>query len=181
MDDLTQLAKLIKKRNLLECEITTLIGRPAILGHIGEYIASKIFHINLEESATHKGSDGRFSGGVLDGRTVNIKWYARREGLLDINPNALPDYYLVLTGPKSFAMSSRGQTRPWIIESVFLFDTRSIIAELERTSVKIGIASSIQQEQWRKAEIFPQHNNNALQLSEEQHKILALFGPIVEG
>jgi hypothetical protein len=73
MDDLTQLADLIKKRNSLERQITALIGRPAQIGHIGEYIASRIFRIVLEESASHKSMDGRFSDGPLKGGTVNIK------------------------------------------------------------------------------------------------------------
>ena len=99
MDDLIQLADLIKKRNSLEHEITELIRRPAQIGHIGEYIASRIFHIALEESASRKSIDGRFSDEPLKGCTVNIKWYAMREGLLDITPGAPPDYYLVLAGP----------------------------------------------------------------------------------
>jgi len=28
--------------------------------------------------------DGRFSSGALQGRTVNVKWYLKREGLLDV-------------------------------------------------------------------------------------------------
>jgi hypothetical protein len=175
MNNLLNLAELIKKRNSLEEDITALIGRPADLGHIGEFIASKVFRITLHESATHKGSDGYFSDGALEGRTVNIKWYARREGLLDINPDALPDYYLVLTGPKAFAVSSRGKTRPWIIENVFLFEAHALVEELKQNGVKIGIAASLQQNLWAKAEIHPLHNNAALQLSEEQHIALALF------
>ncbi len=108
MDDLTQLADLIKKRNLLEREITALVGRPAEIGHIGEYIASRVFHIALEESASHKSIDGRFRDGPLKDRTVNIKWYARREGLLDITPDALPDCYLVLTYVCQFSGSFGG-------------------------------------------------------------------------
>jgi hypothetical protein len=107
MDDLTQLAGLIRRRNLLEREITALVGRPAQIGHVGEYIASRIFHVTLEESASHKSIDGRFGAGPLQGRTVNIKWYAMQEGLLDITPEAPPDFYLVLTGPKTGAMPSR--------------------------------------------------------------------------
>lgn len=101
MNNLEQLAELIRKRNALEREIKALIGRPAAIGHIGEYIAATVFDIALEESATQKGIDGHFTDGPLKDRTVNIKWYARREGLLDITPDGLPDYYLVLTGPKS--------------------------------------------------------------------------------
>lgn len=56
MDDLIQLAELIKKRNLLERKLTTIIARPAELGHIGKFIASKIFHIKLEEATTHTGT-----------------------------------------------------------------------------------------------------------------------------
>lgn len=175
MDDLAQLAELIKKRNALEREITVLIGRPAEIGHIGEYIASKVFRIALEESASHKSIDGHFRDGSLKERTVNIKWYAQREGVLDITPDVLPDYYLVLTGPKSGAMTSRGQARPWTIENAFLFEAQPLVDELKRRGVKIGVATSVRQHFWANAEIYPAHRNDQLELSEDQCEALALF------
>jgi hypothetical protein len=175
MDDLAHLAELINKRNLLEREITALIGRPAEIGHIGEYIASRIFHITLVESASHKSIDGHFNIEPLKGRSVNIKWYAKLESALDITPDSLPDYYLVLTGPKSNAMTSRGRVRPWIIENVFLFDAPILVDELKRSGLKIGIATSVRQQFWAKAEIYPAQRNDALELSELQHTALMLF------
>ena len=91
-DELARLADLVKRRNALECEITELIARPASIGHIGEFIASRIFNISLQHSASSKGIDGHFNDGTLKNRSVNIKWYAMREGLLDITPDFLPDY-----------------------------------------------------------------------------------------
>jgi len=181
MDDLTQLAELIKKRNLLEREITALIGRPAEIGHIGEYIASRVFHIALKESASYKSIDGHFSNEPLKECTVNVKWYARREGVLDITPDALPDYYLVLTGPKSGAMTSRGQVRPWTIANVFLFDAQTLVDELKRSGLKIGVATSVRQHLWAKAEIYPAQRNDALELSKQQHEALMLFSSGVGG
>jgi hypothetical protein len=175
MDKLIQLAELIEKRNLLEQEITAIIGRPADIGHIGEYVASKIFNIALEQSASYKAIDGRFSDGILEGRSVNIKWYALQEGLLDITPDALPDYYLVLTGPKSGAGTSRRHSRPWAIEGVFLFDAQDLVARLRHRGLKIGIATSVRQQLWREAEIYPLQNNDLLNLSAEQRKALTLF------
>lgn len=176
VDDLTQLADFIKKRNLLERKITALINRPAAIGHLGEYIASKIFHIALEESASHKSSDGCFGDGLLKGRTVNIKWYAMREGLLDVTPDAPPpDYYLILAGPKSNTMTSRGRVRTWVIEEVFLFNAHDLVTRLRASGVKIGIASSVAQQLWEEAEIYPNQRNTGLILSEEQRKLLASF------
>lgn len=175
MEDLIQLAKLIDTRNRTERDITALIGRPAAIGHIGEYIASRVFTIVLEESASHKGSDGYFSDGPLKGQTVNIKWYALQEGILDINSVSLPDYYLVLTGLKSAMMTSRGRVRPWTIERVFLFDAQSLMIELKRAGVKIGIATSVRQYLWERAEIYPANRNDALHLSQTQRDMLALF------
>jgi hypothetical protein len=140
VNDLEQLANLIKKRNLLENEITALIGRPAQIGHIGEHIAAEVFKIALEESASQKGIDGHFIDEPLAGRSVNVKWYAKREGLLDIT-HSPPDYFLVLTGPKSKTMNSRGQVRPWLIESVFLFEANSLVTQLRNRKVAIGIAT----------------------------------------
>ena len=47
-------------------------------------------------SAAAAAIDGHFRSGLLEGRTVNIKWYLNREGLLDTSESDLLDYYLVL-------------------------------------------------------------------------------------
>jgi len=176
MNELEQLANLIKKWNLIEQDISTIIGRPAQIGHLGEFIASEVFDIDLEISASRKGIDGRFKEGILKGKTVNIKWYTIREGLLDITPGFLPDYYLVLAGPKSPAMSSRGKIRPWKIANVYLFDVPSLVDELQKRGVKIGIATSVREEQWNRAEIYPLSKRGTFQITNEQSKKLALFG-----
>src|SRR5947209_6336090 len=130
MDSLIQLAALLNQRNAIDEKIAKLIDRPALTGHIGEYIASLAFDIRLAVSATNKHSDGHFMQGQLEGKTVNIKFYAKQENLLDIPsftgtpPITLPDYYLVLTGVKSAAISSRSTHRPLTIESVFLFQSK---------------------------------------------------------
>ncbi len=80
MQDMRDLAKLIRDRNSIARRITEIIDRPAQIGHIGEYIASKVFDIRLEESAVTKGFDGAFSSGPLHGQTVNIKFTANERG-----------------------------------------------------------------------------------------------------
>lgn len=67
--------------------------------------------------------------GTLQGKTVNIKWYLKREGLLDLTAAEVLDYYLVMTGPAGAAASSRGGSRPWRIENVYLFDARRLLAD----------------------------------------------------
>lgn len=177
MDDLIQLANYIKERNQTELRISELIDRPAAIGHIGEYIASKIFHIKLEESASHKGSDGFFEDGQLKRRSVNIKWYAMREGLLDINADASgrPDFYLVLAGPKSAQMTSKGAPRPWVVESVFLFDASDLASRLLESGRKLGVAASVAQSFWEEAEIYPRQQSKLLELSPDQRRLLELF------
>ncbi|WP_442853014.1 hypothetical protein [Bacillus sp. UNC41MFS5] len=64
------------------------------MGHTGEYIASKIFEIELVESTSNKGIDGFFSG-LLSGKSVNIKFYTKQECLLDITPNFHGIYKLI--------------------------------------------------------------------------------------
>jgi hypothetical protein len=96
---------------------------------IPEWIAAQVFGIELEASAVAAGIDGRFGPGPLQGQTVNIKWYLKREGLLDTTESTALDYYLVLTGPPATAASSRGTTRPWSIQAVFLFDARQLRSE----------------------------------------------------
>ena len=176
VENLGKLAQAIKQKNVADNEIARITGRPAERSHTGEYIVARIFNIALQESAAHKGTDGHFVAGKLAGKTVNIKWYGKQEGILDINPQKLPDLYLVMTGPKSGAMSSRGTTRLWLISYVYLFDAAGLIEILKRRGVKIGIATSVPRESWDKSEIYPTACNSRLVLSDEQRKQLTLFG-----
>ena len=93
------MADLIARRNEIETEIAALTGRPSLPGHLAEWIAAEIFAIDLEASAVARAIDGRFASGPLAGSTVNIKWYGKREGLLDVMEDPSLDYHLVLTGP----------------------------------------------------------------------------------
>lgn len=113
------MAVLLAERNEIEERLARLLGRPASAGAVGEWIAARVFDIRLEDAANNRGFDGRFTNGPLAGRSVNIKLYGRRD-LLDITPAALPDYYLVLTGPRSDGASTRGTHVPIQIAGVYL-------------------------------------------------------------
>ena len=169
------LAHLIRQRNAAETEISTLTGRPASIGHLGEYIAARIFNIALLPSASNKALDGHFMDGPLAGRSVNVKWYARHEGVLDITPDVLPDYYLVMAGPKLTAALARTIVRPWLIQSVYLFDVPQLIQQLLPAGVALGIATSVRKDYWTRAEIYPRPTNPLLPLTDEQQEALALF------
>jgi hypothetical protein len=171
-----QLAELIRERNELATRISAVIQRPCQIGHLGEFIAAAVFNIALEESATAKAIDGRFLDGPFAGKTVNIKWYAKRENLLDITPETLPDYYLVLAGPKSPATNSRGEVRPWLIDSVHLFEADALVTSLEERGVKIGVATSVRQTAWEQNEVYPRRADDIMHVSDEQRRILKLFG-----
>jgi len=175
LDQLTKLAVLIRQRNEVETAITSIIGRPMALGHLGEYIAATIFNIRLEKSAAARAIDGVFRDGSLMGRTVNVKWYPKQENLLDITPAKLPDIYLVLTGPSSAAMSSRGLSRPWRFDTVFCFDAPKLVTALRKAGVKVGVAASVRRVFWDAAEIYPVQTSSLLPVSDEQRKLLALF------
>jgi hypothetical protein len=127
--------------------------------------------------ATARAIDGRFRSGTLQGFTVNIKWYLKREGLLDMSESDQLDYYLVLTGPTSGAVSLRGATRPWCIEAVFLFDARQLRAEQVERGVELGIASSVLKRQWTAAEIYPVAMSPLLPVTPRQADMLGLFCP----
>jgi hypothetical protein len=181
---LARIAALLHERNSIDAELAGLIQRPMTSGHLGEWIAAQIFNIELEASAAAAGIDGRFRSGPLQNRTVNIKWYLKREGLLDTTESAELDFYLVLTGPAAGASSSRGTTRPWCIEAVFLFDARQLRSEQITRGVKRGVASSVIKSQWAAAEIYPSPANALLtvtQLQEEQLKPFALTAISVSG
>jgi hypothetical protein len=139
------------------------------------WIAAQVFDIELEASAVATGIDGHFRSGPLQGRTVNVKWYLKREGLLDTTEADALDFYLVLTGPPSAATSSRGATRPWCIEGVFLFDARQLRAEQIMRGVKRGVASSVIKQQWKAAEIYPSAASTQLIVTAQQADQLKLF------
>lgn len=97
-------------------------------------------------------------------------WYARQEGMLDITPESLPDFYLVMTGLKTAVTSSRGKTRPWTIEFVYLFEARPLVTQLQQYEVKLGMATSVRQALWQAVEIYPVQHNSLLVLSDEQQQ-----------
>lgn len=173
MTDLTSLAGLLRERNAIDERISQIIKRPMTSGHAGEWIASRIFDLELVPSAANPAYDGRFKSGPLVDKTVNVKWYLKQDGLLDMTVSPAPDYYLVMTGPRTTLGDAA--TRPWRVSTVYLFDARSLLAEQQLHGVKIGVATSVRQATWAAAEIHPNTVSEALVLSPEQHQQLALF------
>lgn len=174
--DLEKLSRLLTEMNSLGNRISEITHRPATIGHTGEYIASRVFDIELESSAAAKGHDGVFMSGKLAGSVVNIKWYGKLEHMLDLNPEAVPDYYLVMTGPKSQLQSSRGGIRPWVINYTFLFHGPELLTDLKTRGVKIGMATSVQKHKWQAAEIFPNQRNMFFRMTNEQMEMIFQFG-----
>ncbi len=179
MIDLQGLASFIKIRNVVDEEIARTIGRPAHAGHIGEYVASAIFDIELMENAAHKAIDGHFRSGSLGGRSVNIKYGTRKDGLMNLvaslDPMHHPDDYLVLAGPSVGAISSRGLSAPWVIQQVFLFESTELLSKLATKGVKLGVGTSIRSALWSEAMIYPDPVNSRLAITDEQKQALQLF------
>jgi hypothetical protein len=173
--ELAELAALLRERNALDTRLGRLLNRPVNTGSIGEWIAARIFDVELESAANVAGYDGHFTTGALAGRTVNAKMYTKQEWMLDINPNTPLDYYLVFTGPKGAPVSSRGTLRPFCIDAVFLFDAHRLHGELGERGVKIGVATSVRVAQWNQAQIYPDANNSLLLVSERQRSQLEMF------
>ncbi|WP_152366101.1 hypothetical protein [Microlunatus speluncae] len=173
--ELVRLAELLGMRNLIDERIGRLIDRPMTSGHAGEWIAARIFDIDLNENAAAKAIDGQFRSEALANKSVNIKWYLKRDGILDLSEPATPDYYLVLTGPKMTARDER-TVRPWRIDSVYLFESQQLLSELRARGAKIGVASGVREAQWHQAEIYPTATNSTLVVTGEQRRLLTLFG-----
>ncbi|SOC49331.1 hypothetical protein SAMN05660748_2052 [Blastococcus aggregatus] len=174
---LRRVADLLDERNRVDGEIAALIQRPMTSGHLGEWIAAEIFDIALEKSATSAALDGYFRSGPLQHRSVNVKWYLQREGIVDLTSPTVPDDYLVMTGPTSAATSSHGRKRPWRIDSVYLFDATQLRDDLVARGRKVGTASSVRAELWAQAEIYPEPANSRWVLTEDQVEALRLFTP----
>jgi len=174
VSELEDLAELVKQLNDIGRRISALTTRPPIMGNVGEFIASRIFGIDLHRAANNAGSDGQFRDGSLGGKSVNIKWYARLE-TLDINPAAVPDTYLVLSGPRATATTKK-HIRPWVITHVYLFDAPTLHAELKARGVKLQVGASLLREQWDRAEVYPEARSLLYSLSDDQRSALGLFG-----
>ncbi len=174
MSDLPQLASLIKSRNTIEGKIAALIGQPAQVQAVGEYIASVIFGIALDRIRMHKSSDGHFTRGPLAGKTVDVQWHIRHDGTIHLKTDPLPDYYLVFAGLKE-AVIQRSLSIPWVIESVYLFHSAELFNALRERGVQVGTGTSVTGPLWERAEVYPVQRNSSLILSEEERAMLALF------
>jgi hypothetical protein len=173
LSDLSWLASLMKSRNTIDAKIATMVGRTAQAGNVGEYIAAMIFKIALDETGKARGYDGRFTHGPLTGQTVDVQWHLKHDGQLNLRIDALPDYYLVLTGPQTTAPA---HASPWLITSIFLFNARDLLNALGERGVQIGSGTSVTGPLWERAEIFPRAQDHRFVLSEEEKTMLALFG-----
>jgi hypothetical protein len=178
MLNLEQLAELLKQRNGIDREMSTLIGRPPHSQHIAEYVAAAVFDIDLHASAVMKAHDGVLQTGPLAGQTVNVKYGSRRDGTLDLveslDPSNHPDVYLVLTGPTVGAISSRGVAADWVIHAVYLFPARNLLATLASRNMHPGTATSIRRDLWDAAMIYPEARNTQWQLSKRQRDYLSI-------
>jgi hypothetical protein len=96
---LLQLAELLRIRNELDARISQVTGRSARPGDVGEFIASRVFDIELAATATQAGYDGRFRSRPLAGRTVDIKTYGDAFGGLGMSAHAC-EFYLILSGSR---------------------------------------------------------------------------------
>ena len=107
---------------------------------------------------------------------MNVKWYGKRTGVLDINPHGVPDYYLVMTGPKAAAGNARGQTLPWVITEVFLFDASALVERLRGAGRTPGVATSVRQHEWEAARVHPATAIDVpMTLTEAEREALKLF------
>ena len=110
------------------------------------------------------------------GRSVNIKCYTKQAGFVDISQGDLPDFYLVLAGPRSASSSSVGSVRPWVISSAHVFGASDLVVDLRARGLFIGIGSSVRRELWDECEVYPHARSRLLELSPGQREMLGLFG-----
>lgn len=175
MSDLARLAQLVRARNTVESNIANLLRCSVNLNDIGEYIAATIFGITLIPSTHHSEFAGIFAHDHLAGKTVDIQWYPRREGFMNVHSQPAPDFYLVFAGPRQESSTTRALVNPWLITSVHLFESNELLAALHERGVQIGSHTSIINQFWERSEIFPQARNTILTLTDEQRQLLRLF------
>lgn len=80
-----------------------------------------------------------------------------------------------MTGPRASTATVASKRRPWVIDSVYLFDMRGIVGTLQAAGVGVGVASSVRKHLWEAARIHPTANNTRLIITPEQRSLLELF------
>lgn len=115
---------------------------------------------------------------MLAGKTVNAKWYLKREGILDMTEAPKLDYYLVLAGPKARTADVK-TARAWGSMRCTSFDSQQLLAPLRSRGVRIGVASSIREPQWLEGEIYLSASNDALSATDQQRQALARLGALI--
>lgn len=176
MSKLSRLAELLRAHNTVESNIANLLECEVDLGSVGGQIAATIFGIRLIPTSSPNGLVGIFTNQALMGKTVDVRWYPRREGFLSIHTDPAPDYTLVLAGPKLDPNEARALVNPWIITSVYLFRMPDLLNALRARGVRVGPRVSINSHLWEQNEIFPVQHSSTLVLTDEQRDMLKLFG-----
>ena len=67
VEQIVRIAELLRARDSIDAEIAVITGRLMTSGHLGEWIASRVFDIELEPSAAAAAIDGRFRSGAFRG------------------------------------------------------------------------------------------------------------------
>jgi hypothetical protein len=175
-ESVTAVARLIRQRNEMDGEITRIINRPVVGGHLAAWLANELFDVDLEPVGSADTLDGRFTSGALATRTVNIQWIGERNGYFDTTSSDQPDFRLVFTGPKALALTREGVVRAMRIDGCYLFDDRLLRAQQLARGASVGAPSSVPAAEWEAAEIFPRPNNPLLRVDPEAVRLLDLFG-----
>src|SRR5437588_5155010 len=143
MNNLPQLASLLKSRDAIDYKIATIIGHPTQVQSVGEYIASVIFGIALTRKiVVHKNSDGHFVRGPLAGQTVDVQWRTKHDGILHLKTDPLPDYYLVFVRSKD-ATAVHSLSIPWVIESAHRSHSAEQLRSLRERVVHLWTRTTI--------------------------------------
>lgn len=180
VNDLTHLADLIRIRNFVNSSISKIINHPAEVGHIAEYLLGKILDIELHDAANIKATDGIFRTGALAGKSVNVKYRAAQNRLLNLeevlDPSLHAHFYLAVQGPKSPSKRSAGRELPFLIDSMYLFESTVLIPRITKPGQE-HLGRFVPTALWQEAMVYPEQINQALILTDEQKAALTLFAP----
>src|SRR6476661_6125780 len=156
MQDLTHLADLIRIRNYVNSSVSRIINHPAEVGHIAEFLMGEILDIELNAVANTKAIDGVFRSGSLAGKSVNVKYRAAQSRLLNLeeflDPSLHAHFYLSVQGPKSASKTSAGRELPFVIDSIYHFESTLLIPQLAKPG-KAGIGRFVPTALWQAAMI----------------------------
>lgn len=172
--ELRQMAGLLRARNAIDDVIATITDRPVNPGHLGEWIAARIFPSNSSSRPLPGPSTAAFDRSCR-GRGGEREVVRQARGCAG-HDGAFVSRLLPRADRSALGRTHLTRYHPPTHDRVGLpFPAAKLAETIRDTGLKLGIATSVRNALWDAAEVYPEQCNPELPLSPQQRHLLALF------